>query len=122
MKFVRTALVALLVTAVFTSCKKDHDKRPFTIEGLWEGNTNGGGYFGINVNPGGTLERLNGSGAVAATGHWVLEGNTLSGDYHFPSSNTDVTFSAEVNVNNETLSGSWSNNGGETGTMNASKQ
>lgn len=122
MKVVRTAFIALLITVAFAACKKDHDKAPFTIEGLWEGNTDGGGYFGINVNPGGTLERLNGSGSVVATGTWLLEGTTLSGDYHFPSSNTDVTFSAEINSNQETLSGTWSNNGGEVGTMTASKQ
>lgn len=122
MKFVRTAFVALLVTVAFTACKKDDAKAPFTIEGLWEGETGGGGYFGINVIPGGTLERLNPSGGVAATGTWELNGNTLSGDYHFPASNTDVTFSAEINSKQETLSGTWSNNGGELGTMNASKQ
>jgi hypothetical protein len=122
MKFVRTTIFALLVAVSFTACKKDNDvKAPFTIEGLWEGNTNGGGYFGINVVAGGTLERLNGSGSVVATGHWELNGTTLSGDYHFPVSDTEVTFSAEINSNLETLSGTWSNDGGELGTMTATK-
>lgn len=122
MKFVRTAFIALLVSASFASCKKEKTKAPFTIEGLWEGNTDGGGYFGINVNPGGDLERLNTYGNVAATGSWELNGNTLSGDYYFPSSNTIVTFSAEINTKEQTLSGTWTNDGGEIGTMTASKQ
>jgi hypothetical protein len=122
MKFVKAAIVALLITAAFASCKKDDVEAPFTIEGVWDGETGNGGQFAINVKPGGVLERLNYADAVVATGNWQLNGNTLTGDYYFPSSDTEVTFSAEINSNQRTLSGTWSNNGGEVGTMTASKE
>ena len=124
MKILTTAVIALFTAATFIGCKKESINTPssFTIEGKWEGTTGSGGYFGMNIKSGGELERLNASGAVAATGSWQLNENSLSGAYHFPSSNTDVTFNAIVNKNQNTFSGTWSNNGGEQGTMIASKK
>jgi len=124
MKILTTAVIALFTAATFIGCKKESISTPpsFTIEGKWEGTTGSGGYFGMNIKSGGGLERLSASGSVAATGNWELNGNSLSGSYHFPSSNTDVSFNATVNKAQNTFSGTWSNSGGEQGTMTASKK
>ena len=124
MKIVTAAFIILFTSVAFIGCKKESINTPpsFTIEGKWEGTTGSGGYFGMNIKAGGQLERLSTSGGVAATGNWELNGNTLSGNYHFPSSNTDVTFNATVNKNQNSFSGTWTNSGGEQGTMTASKK
>jgi len=124
MKILKIAVIALFTSAAFMACKKENvaPAAPFSIEGKWEGSTSNGGYFGMNIKPGGSLDRLNSSGSVVASGNWELNGNTLSGSYHFLTSGTDVTFSAAVNKNQNTFSGNWSNSGGEQGTMTASKK
>lgn len=123
MKILKIAVIALFTSAAFTACKKENvTPAPFTIEGKWEGKTDGGGYFGMNIKPGGSLDRLNSSGSIVASGNWQLNGNTLTGNYQFLSSGTDVTFTAAVNKNENTFSGNWSNDGGEQGSMTASKK
>lgn len=124
MKILKIAIIALFTSAALVACKKENVEsvQPFTIEGKWVGTTNGSGYLGMNIKPGGTLDRLNSSGSIVASGSWQLKGDSLSGNYHFLSSGTDVTFSALVNKTQNTFSGNWSNSGGEVGTMTASKK
>ncbi len=124
MKILKIAIIALFTSAALVACKKENVEsvKPFTIEGKWVGTTNGSGYFGMNIKPGGSLDRFNSSGSITASGTWELHGDTLSGSYQFLSSGTDVTFSALVNKTQNTFSGNWSNSGGEIGTMTASKK
>jgi hypothetical protein len=124
MKILKIAIIALFTSAALVACKKENVEsvQPFTIEGKWVGTTNGSGYLGMNIKPGGTLDRLNSSGSIVASGSWQLKGDSLSGNYQFLSSGTDVTFSALVNKTQNTFSGNWSNSGGEVGTMTASKK
>src|SRR5262245_40458475 len=98
MKILKIAIIALFTSALFVACKKENVEtaQAFTIEGKWVGTTNGSGYLGMNIKPGGSLDRLNSSGSIVASGNWQLHGDTLSGNYQFLSSGTDVTFSALV--------------------------
>lgn len=123
MKFFKTAFLALLVSTAFIACDKDNDLKPsvFSVEGVWKGTTGNGGFFGLNIKPGGSLERISSTGEVSATGNWQLTDNTLSGNYHYIASGTDVTFTATIDKAKNELSGTWSNNGGEQGTMSATK-
>jgi len=124
MKILKIAIIALFTSAALIACKKEgvDSMAPFTIEGKWVGTTNGSGYFGMNIKPGGSLDRFNSSGSIVASGNWQLKGDSLSGTYQFLSSGTEVIFSALVNKAQNTFSGNWSNDGGETGTMAASKK
>jgi hypothetical protein len=125
MKILKIAIIALLTSAALVACKKenvDSVQQPFTIEGKWVGTTNGSGYFGMNIKSGGSLDRLNSSGSIVASGNWELKGDSLLGNYQFLSSGTEVIFKALVNRTQNTFSGNWSNSGGEVGTMTASKK
>src|SRR4029453_6400324 len=114
MKILKIAIIALFTSAALIACKKDNVEtaHAFTIEGKWVGTTNGAGYFGMDIKPGGTLDRFNSSGTITASGSWELHGDTLSGNYQFLSSGTDVTFSALVNKAQNTFFGIWQNKGG----------
>jgi hypothetical protein len=124
MKILKMAIIALFTSAALTACKKDNVEtaHTFTIEGKWVGTTNGSGYLGMNIKPGGSLDRLNSSGSIVASGNWQLKGDSLLGNYEFLSSGTEVIFKALVNKTQNTFSGNWSNSGGEVGTMTASKK
>lgn len=122
MKILKMAAFALLLSTAFIACSKDKDNTsaPFVLEGTWKGQTGNGGFFGLNIKAGGTLERIGSTGSVSATGSWQLVGNTLSGTYDF-SNGTHVIMSATVDMKKYKLTGTWSNNGGEQGTMYADK-
>jgi hypothetical protein len=123
MKISRLAILAFILATTLIACKKDNDndnQDSFAMEGVWKGTTGNGGFFGVNIKQNGTLERINSSGDVSATGTWQLSGNTLSGSYDF-ASGTHVVMSATVDKANHKFSGTWSNNGGEQGTMQANK-
>jgi hypothetical protein len=123
MKISKVAILALILSTVFVACNKDKDQIPannFAIEGTWKGTTGNGGFFGINIKSNGTLERIGNNGAVSATGSWQFNGTTLTGSYDF-SSGTHVTMSANVDKANNKMSGTWTNNAGEQGTMQATK-
>ena len=122
MKFIKTAAFVLLLSTAFIACKKDNDTpAPFTIEGAWKGQTGNGGFFGLNIKPGGVLERISSGGAVSATGTWEMNGNTLTGDYTFTSGGTIVEMTATIDQAKNKMTGTWSNNGGEIGTLTAEK-
>lgn len=118
-------LLALAVTAGIISCSKDNDEvKGFQIEGNWTGKIGTGnvvpnGFFGMKIKPGGFLERTNSQGDVTATGNWQLNGKTFHATYQF-TSGTDVEVNGTLDAQNK-LSGSWSNDGGESGMWNAVK-
>jgi len=125
MKNLKLVLFVLFLAGSFAACKKDNVAPPFTIEGKWEGKlgtapASPNSYFGIQVKPGGVLERLNSSGNVSATGTWQLAGNQFTGTYTF-SSGTIVEINATVDKGQNKLSGNWENSGNETGSWYANK-
>lgn len=124
MKFLKSALVVLLMTATFFACKKEDAQPSFTIEGVWKGkigtgNVTPGGQYALNIRQGGSLERINTSGGVSASGTWQLSGNTLTGTYTYPSG-TVVTFSGSVDKKQQTITATWQNQS-EQGTFHATK-
>jgi hypothetical protein len=126
MKFLRTAVVALFVSAAFTACKKDDVTPVFTIEGSWTGKIGTGssvpsGQYALNIKAGGVIERISSNGSVSATGTWQLEGNNFTATYNYPGG-TIVNIAGTVDKAINKISADWSNNGGEQGTLYANKQ
>jgi hypothetical protein len=118
-KFILFSII--LVSLGFVSCKKDKDEPAFTITGLWEGKLGTGteapdSYFALNLKGNGVVERVNGAGNVSATGTYQVTGDVIEGNYHF-SSGTDVDFTATINKSQQKITGSWINDGNETGTF-----
>lgn len=125
MKFVQLVGVAVLSLSAITSFRKDDTKRPFIVEGNWEGKIGTGspkpdGYFGIVIKSGGVLDRLKSDGSVSATGSWKINGNSLKGDYTFTDGNK-VSFTATIQKDDNKLTGIWINSGKNSGTLYASK-
>ena len=119
MKNLKLAIIALLLPLAFTACKKSDDK-PFAIEGTWEGKL-GTGFLGLNIKPGGTLERVSSNGEVSATGTWQFQENNFTGKYTFLSG-TIVNISGKVSKSSNSISGTWKNSGNEQGTWNVSRK
>jgi hypothetical protein len=119
MKILKLATIALMISLAFIACKKSDDK-PFVIEGTWEGKL-GPSFIGLNIKPGGTLERVSSNGEVSATGNWQFQENTFTGKYTFLSG-TIVNISGTVSKSSNTISGTWKNSGNEQGTWNVSKK
>lgn len=114
MKFLKSAVLAALLSTVFFACKKDNNEPGFIIEGKWEGKLGNGnatptGFIGLTIKPGGVLERTISSGSVSATGTWQLNGNSFTGTYTFTSSGTVVNLVGTVDKAKNKISGTWSN-------------
>jgi len=126
MKIWKIAMMLLVSLAgSFVACKKDNVNPPFVIEGKWDGKlgtapNTPNSFFGIQIKPGGVLERLNSSGTVTGTGTWQLAGNQFSGTYTF-TSGTVVEITGTVDKGSNKVSGNWENSGNEFGTWYASK-
>jgi hypothetical protein len=121
MKFIKTAMVAMIITGALVSCSKNNDKPAFTIEGSWSGKIGTGsatpsGQYSLNIKQGGTLERIGSNGTVSATGSWSLQGNAFTGIY-FYSNGTVVDVTGTVDKGSSKITGNWSNNGNEEGTF-----
>jgi hypothetical protein len=127
MKFLRTAIVALFISTAFMACTKDDVTTPsFKMEGVWDGkigqnSDEPAGQFKLNFIEGGYLERVSSSGSVSATGSWNLKGTTLIAVY-FYSNGTIADITGTVDKAKNKLTGTWSNNGGEQGTLYVDKQ
>lgn len=127
MKFLRTAIVALFVSTAFVACKKDDVTTPsFKMEGVWDGkigqNTDEPtGQFKLNIKAGGDIERVSSNGSISATGAWSLEGINFTAIY-FYSNGTVVDIAGTVDKAKNKLTATWSNNGGEQGTLYVNKQ
>lgn len=127
MKFLRTAILATLVSATFIACSKDDKATPvFTMEGIWEGKIGENsdapsGQYKLNIKQGGAVDRVGSNGSVSASGTWQLEGNVFSATYSY-SNGTVVVVEGTVDKGNNKITAEWSNNGGEVGTLYANKQ
>jgi hypothetical protein len=127
MKFFKSVALAVLLTTVLFSCKKDNDgPAAFTIEGVWQGKLGNGsatptGFIGLNIKAGGVLERTTSAGSVSATGNWQLNGTAFTGTYTFPASATVVNISGTLDKDTKKITGNWSNNGNEEGTWYVTK-
>lgn len=119
MKFLKFAIVALLMSAAFSSCKKDNDNdftppSNKTIEGKWVGkygydNDAPSIYYCLNVKSAGIIEELNSSGASKCTsGTWSLNGNQFSAKYQWKAPlNTIFSVVATYDPATGKLSGTW---------------
>jgi hypothetical protein len=121
MKFIRTTIMTLLISAAFAACSKDKDIPAFSVEGNWSGkigtgNATPSGQYALNIKSGGSLERIGANGTVSASGSWSLQGNAFTGIY-FYSNGTVVDITGTVDKSNNKITGNWSNNGNETGTF-----
>lgn len=128
MRILKTAVIALFVSAAFAACSKDDVKSTssFKMEGVWDGkigqNSNTpSGQYKLNIKPGGTIERISSNGSVSASGSWNLNGNTFTAIY-FYSNGTVVDLNGTVDKSKNKLDAGWSNNGGEEGTLYVIKQ
>jgi len=125
MKFIRTTIVALFITGAFVACSKDHDAPAFSIEGSWNGKIGTGaatpsGQYALHIKQGGNLDRIGSTGSVSASGTWTLQGNAFTGTY-FYSNGTVVDITGTVDKTTNKITGTWSNNGNETGTFYVNK-
>lgn len=125
MKFLRTALVAILITGALVACNKDKDLPAFTVEGSWSGKigtgaTSPNGQYALSIKKGGSLDRIGATGAVSASGSWSLQGNTFTGIY-FYSNGTVVDITGTLDKASNKITGTWSNNGNEEGTFYVNK-
>ena len=127
MKFLRIAIVTLLVSTVFVACKKDDATIPsFKMEGTWDGKIGQNaevpsGQFKLNIKAGGNIERISSNGSVSATGSWNEEDGSFTAIY-FYSNGTVVDLTGTIDKTKNKLTGTWKNNGGEQGTFYVSKQ
>lgn len=129
MKFLKGLTMTLTLAILFAACSKNNDDTtppPFVIEGKWSGKIGTGaaspsGQYALNIKPNGTVERINGSGTVTASGNWQLNGNSFTATYHY-SNGTVVSVNGSVDKVKYKLTGNWENNGGEEGTLYASKE
>ena len=106
MKIFKLAIIALKTPLAFTACKKSDDK-PFVIEGTWEGKL-GTSFPGLNIKPGGNLERVSSNEDVSATGNWEFKKNAFTGKYTFLSG-TIVNISGIVSKSSNNIWGTWKN-------------
>lgn len=127
MKHLKSLAIALLLTTTFIACKKDSTPPPFTMNGMWEGkigdnNDVPDGQYKLNIKGIGVIERISSSGKVSATGTWLLEGDKFSAHYIFADGNTMVTLEGTVDKQQRKLTGTWENDGDETGTFYATQK
>jgi hypothetical protein len=125
MKFIRTALAALFITATLVACKKDKDLPAFTVEGSWSGKIGTGaaspnGQYALNIKKAGSLDRIGANGTISASGSWNLQGNTFTGIY-FYSNGTVVDITGTLDKTSNKITGTWSNNGNEEGSFYVNK-
>lgn len=120
MKFLKFAIVALLLSAAFFSCKKDNDddfKAPTgntAIEGKYVGKYGYGNEvpsisYILNVKPGGIFEELNTSGvSKCISGTWSLNGNVFTAKYQWKAPlNTKFSVAATFDASTGKLVGTW---------------
>ena len=116
MKFLRFSLVALLMSAVFFSCKKDNDSTGnaiTAIEGKWVGKYSFGNsvpdiFFSFNIKGNGVIEELNSSGNSKGSGTWSLNGTSFSAHYQWKAPlNTIYSVTATYNAATGKLMGAW---------------
>ena len=112
MKFVKFAVIALLMPVIFVSCKKDNDT-VLPVEGTWNG-LYGFGIdppsisYKLNIKHDGTIEELSTSGNVKGSGTWSFSGNTLTGHYQWKAPMSTVfSIIATYDPATNKLTGTW---------------
>jgi len=127
MKFLRIAIVVLFVSTVFTACHKDGESTSsFKMEGVWDGKIGQNsdmpsGQYKLNIKSGGTVERISSNGSVSASGSWNLAGDKFTAIY-FYTNGTVVDITGTVDKGKNKLTATWTNNGGEEGSLYVNKQ
>ena len=122
MKFLKTAVFALITSAALVACSKDDTSTSsFKVEGVWEGKIGQNsdapsGQYKLNIKSGGAVERISSNGSVSASGSWNLTENTFTAIY-FYSNGTVVDVNGTVDKAKNKITANWSNNGGEQGTL-----
>jgi hypothetical protein len=127
MKFLKFAIVALLLSTAFFSCSKDKDDdfKPSNgntaIEGKWVGTYGFGNdaptiYYCLNVKAGGEIEELNSSGvSKCISGTWSLNGNVFTAKYQWKAPLlTKYSVTAIFNSATGKLVGTWGYNDNAT--------
>jgi hypothetical protein len=120
MKFLKFAVVALLLSTAIFSCSKDKDddfKAPAgntSIEGKYVGKYGYGNEepsisYILNVKPGGIIEELNTSGvSKCVSGNWNLTGNTFKAKYQWKAPlNSIFSIAATFDPSTGKLTGTW---------------
>jgi hypothetical protein len=115
-------VIAVLFTAVFTSCKKEDCPAPpvptYPIEGLWIGKYGSGSAaptsgFSMVVESGGAVTVVDGASISAAsassraTGTWTLTGNVFKATYTYPSGGSTYSVIANFSNTGKLESGTW---------------
>ncbi len=115
MKFLRNALVALVVLLA-VACSKNSDKpSPATnsIEGNWvgkygTGNNKPGSFFSFSIKANGVIEEVDAEGQVKGKGTWKLENNILYATYTWIApSNTKFSVLGAFNASQGKILGNW---------------
>jgi hypothetical protein len=127
MKLLKSLLLVLVLATYFVACKKEKDEPAFNMVGDWNGKLGDNigiptGHFHIKIKPNGVLERYNAAGTHTATGTWQLSGNAFTGTYTFSDGGTVVNIQGTLNRKEKFMSGTWQNDGNETGKWNATQQ
>jgi hypothetical protein len=116
MKFLKLPILALFLSAVFFSCKKDSDSVPQPAPGIagdWIGKYGFGNetpaiYFRFNIKSNGEIEELNSSGNSKGGGTWNLNGTTFTATYQWKAPlNTKYKVAATYDAATNKLSGTW---------------
>ena len=113
MKFLKIAIVALLMPVIFFSCKKDKVDTVQPVEGNWVGLYGFGNdapsiSYKLNIKHDGIIEELNVSGQSKGDGPWSFNGNTLTAHYQWkPPMNTIFSISATYDPSTKKLTGTW---------------
>ena len=119
--FKRLAFV-LLLTSVFTACKKDKDSSSHSPEaqqffGKWVGtygfdNDVPGYFFSLNIKADGTIQELKSNGDAKGQGTWTVQGSVLKGNYKMTfSPYNEYSVVATVNASTGKIEGSWGYDG-----------
>lgn len=124
----KSLFAALLIITVFVAYSKKSDEKPppFTMDGVWEGKIGTGavapaGQYSLLIKNNGTLERINTSGSLTASGTWELSGRRFTATYNY-SNGTIVILTGSVNKEKNKLTATWENNGNEEGILFATKK
>jgi hypothetical protein len=125
MKSLFAALLAITVFVAYSN-KNEEIPRPFAMDGVWEGKIGTGagspsGQYSLLIKSDGTLERINTSGSVTASGTWELSGRRFTATYNY-SNGTIVIITGAVDKEKNKLTATWENNGNEEGTFFAAKK
>jgi hypothetical protein len=118
MKFLKSSVLTLLLSATLFSCSKNSDdvvpNQPAPgIQGDWVGkygfgNETPGVYFRFSIQAGGVIDELNASGASKGGGTWQLNGTSFTAHYQWKAPlNTVYSVAATYNEATHKLTGTW---------------